>query len=117
MPPKYRYFNPQTDPLMVGLKDDLLAPLDRARHKCGFPFKILSGLRSEEQNKKAGGHSKSAHLFGWAVDLEATDDIRRFKMVKALMEEGIRRIEVSKDGHVHADIAGEGYAQDWLGIE
>lgn len=114
MPPQYRFFSPKE---AEGLSPDLMAMLDMARAKAGVPFKILSGLRTEEQNKRAGGKSNSTHLLGLAVDLSTPDDTIRFKVVKALFDVGFRRIEVSKDGHTHCDIGGSGYAQEWFGIE
>lgn len=114
MPPKYKYFS---EAEAEGMDEDLMAGLDLARGKCGFPFKKLSGRRTEEENKRAGGMPNSTHLSGHAMDIECLDANKRFLMVKALMEVGFRRIEVSKDGHVHVDNGGAGYAQDWLGIE
>lgn len=114
MPPNYRYFKPEE---VAGLDPDLCAMLDMARGRAGVPFKILSGLRTEEQNKKAGGMPNSTHLKGLAADLYA-DTAIRYKVVKALIDIGFRRIEVSKDNHIHVDIGpAPEYVQDWFGIE
>lgn len=114
MPPNYTYF---TADEVAGLDPDLCAMLDMARGKAGFPFKITSGLRTADENKKAGGVVNSPHLKGLAADIACPDGFSRFKMVVAMLEAGFRRIEVSKDGHTHVDIAKDGYAQDWFGIE
>lgn len=114
MPPKYRYFTPEE---VKGLHTDLCAMLDMARGFARVPFKILSGLRTEEQNKKAGGMPNSTHLQGLAADIFA-DNATRYIVVKALLDVGFRRIEVSKDNHVHVDIGlAPEYPQEWFGIE
>lgn len=114
MPPLYKYFSPEE---AKGMSPDLMAMADLARAKAGVPFIKLSGYRTAEQNKKAGGAPNSAHLTGLAMDVAAMDGYTRFRIVKALLDVGFKRIEVSKDGHVHFDIGGKGYPQEWLGIE
>lgn len=114
MPPNYRYFKPEE---IIGLHPDLCAMLDLARGRAGVPFRILSGLRTEEQNKRVGGAINSTHLRGLAADLFADDRIR-YSVVKALIYIGFRRIEVSKDNHIHCDIGlAPEYPQNWFGIE
>ena len=114
MPPNLKWFKPEE---VVGLDLELCAMLDLARQKAGIPFRISSGLRTEAQNKKAGGSPRSQHLRGKAVDLVCKDAFDRWKMVFALKEAGFRRIEVSSDGHTHCALSEEGYPNDWLGIE
>ena len=100
MAQKYKFFS---DKEVKGLDPYLCALLDRARELAGFPFIITSGLRTPAQNKKAGGASASLHLKGAAVDISCKDDCARFKMVKAAMEAGFKRIEVAPR-HVHLDL-------------
>lgn len=101
MPPKYRWFSEKE---AEGLSPDLMAMADMARAKAGIPFIITSGLRTAEENKKAGGADDSAHLTGEAFDLRCSDSVSRFKMVKALLESGFLRIGIYEK-HIHADVS------------
>jgi zinc D-Ala-D-Ala carboxypeptidase len=98
--PMYKYFKPNE---IVGLKPELVKLLDDARHIAGIPFKINSGKRTVEQNKKAGGVEDSAHLVGLGCDISCTSDANRWKIVTALQKVGFNRIGISKN-FVHCDI-------------
>ena len=99
--PTYKYFKSSE---IVGLKSELVKLLDDARHIAGIPFKLNSGYRTKEQNKKAGGVEDSAHLSGLAVDIACTTDSARHKIINALQKVGFNRIGISKS-FIHADIA------------
>ena len=99
--PTYKYFKSSE---IVGLKSELVKLLDDARHIAGTPFKLNSGYRTKEQNKKAGGVPDSAHLSGLAVDIACTTDSARHKIINALQKVGFNRIGISKS-FIHADIA------------
>lgn len=99
--PTYKYFKSSE---IVGLKPELVKLLDEARHIAGTPFKINSGYRTKEQNKKAGGVEDSAHLSGLAVDIACTTDSARHKIINALQKVGFNRIGISKS-FIHCDIA------------
>ena len=96
---KYKYF---TDNEVVGLKPELVKLLDDARHIAGIPFKLNSGFRTPEQNKKVGGVKDSSHMSGKAVDIACTSDSNRHKIVTALLTVGFNRIGVAKT-FIHAD--------------
>lgn len=96
----YKYFSPSE---IVGLNPKLVQMLDIARGYAGIPFKITSGFRSPDQNKKAGGVDDSAHLSGLAVDIACPDSGSRYKMTNALLRAGFNRIGVGKT-FIHADI-------------
>lgn len=52
-----------------------------------FPLSVTSWFRSKKRNAEVGGHARSSHLFGLAVDvvLEDQEDKHYFlKTVKAL---------------------------------
>lgn len=44
--------------------------LDDLREKWGSAIRVNSAYRSEEVNNAVGGSKTSAHLLGWAVDIE-----------------------------------------------
>lgn len=80
----------------------VIAVLQRARTEAGIPFYINSGFRCVKHNKAVGGKSNSAHLLGRAVDIQATNSLKRYLIVLALLEAGFERIGVSKT-FVHVD--------------
>ena len=96
----YKYFNPTTDPLMVGVGDDLMKMLDFARSRSGIGYTITCGLRSPDKNASLkGAVCDSAHLpdasgVCHAVDLECQDDHALFCLVFGLMMAGFRRIGI-----------------------
>jgi hypothetical protein len=96
----YEFFK---DSEIVGLKPELVRMLDDARRIAGVPFKLNSGYRTEEQNKKVGGVEESAHTKGEAVDISCTLSDRRWKIVNALLSVGFKRIGVG-DTFIHCDI-------------
>ena len=55
---------------LAELTEKILEPL---RAAYGKPITVSSGYRCEKLNKSVGGVSTSAHLIGYAVDLQAKD--------------------------------------------
>ena len=51
--------------------EELLEVLDGLREHYGKPIKITSGYRCTELNKLVGGSPTSAHVIGYAADLQA----------------------------------------------
>lgn len=84
-------------------KEELILLLDKARELAGIPFKITSGYRCPKYNKKVGGVENSAHTFGLGADILCTNSHNRFKIVKALIDAGFKRIGIGKN-HIHCDI-------------
>ena len=80
----------------------LLDLLDDIRQLAGIPFVITSAMRCKEHNKAVGGSSRSSHMRGYAVDIQAKTGADRFKIVYAAMRHGIGRIGV-KHSFVHID--------------
>ncbi len=84
------------------MKKDFLTKLDKARAIADVPFKITSGYRSKETNKRVGGVSTSSHLKGLAADISCKDSSTRQKIVNALIQAGFTRIGIA-DTFIHCD--------------
>lgn len=54
--------------------EELLGVLDGLREFYGKPIRITSGFRCTELNKLVGGSPTSAHVIGYAVDLQPIGD-------------------------------------------
>lgn len=87
----------------VKMHGQFLAKLDRARHIAKIPFYINSGYRCIKHNKEVGGTKESSHMIGWAADIKALDNYTRFKIIKALLEVGFKRIKIYKT-FIHVDL-------------
>lgn len=85
-----------------------VAKLDRCREMVGFPMIVASGIRTGTHNQEVGGVPDSAHTKGLAADVltasrwKGTNDARRFALVAAARDAGIRRIGIG-DTFVHLD--------------
>lgn len=107
MPPVYRHFSPEE---VIGLNEEFVALLDRARHLADIPFVITSGLRTPEKNLSViGAVPDSAHLKGLAVDLRVSDSHEVSRIVEGCIAMGISRIGIYVDKdmqpiHVHVDV-------------
>lgn len=76
--------------------------LSRARVIADVPFKINSGYRTPEHNKKVGGKNTSSHLKGVAADIHCNNDKTRSKIIRALVDAGFRRIGIART-FIHVD--------------
>ncbi len=86
------------------MDENFLIKLDRARDIAGIPFKINSGYRCPEHNKKVGGVPNSSHtnIPCNAADIAVRDGVSRFTIINALLEAGFTRIGIGKN-FVHCD--------------
>lgn len=50
--------------------EELMEFLDGLRKEWGSPIRITSGYRCPQLNKKVGGSATSAHMIGYAVDMQ-----------------------------------------------
>jgi uncharacterized protein YcbK (DUF882 family) len=107
MPPVYTYFKPEE---VVGLNEEFVAQLDKARHISGIPFIITSGFRTPEKNQSViGSVPDSAHLKGLAVDLAVSNSHDVALIIDAAKQVGITRRGIYLDRHfnpthIHLDV-------------
>lgn len=95
------------------MKKDFLKKLDKARAIADVPFKITSGYRSKETNKRVGGVSTSSHLKGCAADISCKDSSTRQKIVNGLIQAGFTRIGIA-DTFIHCDTDKDKQDAIWL---
>lgn len=111
-----KYFAPAefrrcTPSCSIGQMDaDFLALLDRVRESAGIPLVLNSAFRSREYERQMGRTGTSAHCKGKAVDIRCNTSQNRYKIIRAALECGIRRIGVGKS-YIHLD-SSETHAQD-----
>lgn len=79
-----------------------LAQLDQVREVAGIPMVLNSAYRSPEWELKHGRAGSSAHCQGRAVDVRCNSYRNRFRIVRAALACGIRRIGIGKS-YVHLD--------------
>ena len=95
------------------MKKEFLTKLDKARAIADVPFKITSGYRSKETNKRVKGVSTSSHLKGLAADISCKDSSTRQKIVSALIQAGFTRIGIA-DTFIHCDTDKDKNDAIWL---
>ena len=84
------------------MNKDFLFVLDEAREFAGIPFVINSAYRSPNHPLSVKNPT-SSHIKGLAVDIKATDNATRFKIVEALISVGFTRIGIA-DTFIHVDL-------------
>lgn len=106
--PKVKYFSRKEfdSPDVVGsgenMNPDFIVILDTMRAWCKFPFKINSGYRTPEHNRKIGGAKHSYHVRGLAADIAAPHGDMKWEIAFAAMLCGARGVIVY-DNFVHVD--------------
>jgi len=95
------------------MKKQFLTKLDKARAIADVPFKITSGYRSKETNKRVGGVSTSSHLKGLAADISCKDSSTRQKIISGLIKAGFTRIGIA-DTFIHCDTDKDKNDAIWL---
>lgn len=85
------------------MEHKLLDMLDVARSISGCSYKITSGYRTKNHNKKVGGTPNSSHLRGKAADISCSTSTERFKIISGLIAAGFTRIGIGQN-FVHVDI-------------
>ena len=84
------------------MNKNFLFVLDEAREFAGIPFVINSAYRSPNHPLSVKNPS-SSHIKGLAVDIKATDNATRYKIVEALISVGFTRIGIA-DTFIHVDL-------------
>lgn len=95
------------------MSPDLMQRLDIARKLANIPFKINSGFRCQEHNKRVGGSANSSHIRGLAVDIACTDDRTRFILIEALLEAGFSRLGIH-ERFIHVDVDNKKNSAIWF---
>ena len=88
-------------------KEELVAKLQLLRDEVGFPIRLSSAFRCRDWNAKVGGHPRSSHMEGLAVDC-LVDGERALKLIDAAIRLGFNGVGVSQKGKgqkfIHLDI-------------
>lgn len=79
-----------------------LSLLDEVREKAGIPLILNCAYRSSSWDKSKGRSGNSAHTRGKAVDIRCNASVTRYKIVKAALDCGVRRIGIGRT-FVHVD--------------
>ena len=85
------------------ISDVLLLRLDLLRERCGFPFVITSGYRSEDHPIEAKKEKAGTHAQGIAADIKVNSGVQRFRIVQEAISMGFSGIGVASS-FVHVDI-------------
>lgn len=96
------------------MKQSTMDRFDTAREYAGIPFVFNSAFRSVAWEKKKGRTGTGSHTLGRALDIRATTDRTRAKVLIALIMAGFTRIGIAKT-YIHADDS-ENHSQEvvWL---
>ena len=87
---------------LADMDDGFLRTLDRVREYAGIPLVLNCAYRSVAWDKAKGRSGNSAHTRGKAVDIRCNASVTRWKIVRAAIDAGVRRIGIG-DGFVHLD--------------
>ena len=79
-----------------------LSLLDEVRERAGIPLVLNCAYRSSSWDKSKGRSGNSAHTRGKAVDIRCNASVTRYKIVKAALDCGVRRIGIGRT-FVHVD--------------
>ena len=84
------------------MDEGFLRLLDQVRETAGIPLVLNCGYRSKEWDLAKGRNGNSAHTRGKAVDIRCNASVTRWKIVRAAIDAGIRRIGIGEN-FVHLD--------------
>ncbi len=75
---------------------DFLSKLDRIRERAGIPMVLNSAYRSRAWELMHGRSGEGDHPQGKGVDVRCNTSSNRYKIMRAALEIGIRRLGVGK---------------------
>jgi len=114
---KYFKLSEFASPDVVGSGDKMmphfLNMIDHARAISSVPYKINSGYRTKEHNRKVGGSETSSHLLGCAADIHCNNSRIREKIMFGLISAGFQRIGIANT-FIHCDIDPNKKPAIWL---
>ena len=84
------------------MDEGFLRLLDQVRETAGIPLVLNCGYRSRVWDLSKGRSGNSAHTRGKAVDIRCNASATRWKIVRAAIDAGIRRIGIGSN-FVHLD--------------
>ncbi len=84
------------------MKATFLLMYDRLRDRCGFPFVVTSGYRSETHTKERDKAKPGTHTQGIAADTKILNGLQRMRIVREALELGFTGIGIAKT-FVHVD--------------
>lgn len=85
------------------MDQQFIRQLDAARASAGIPFVLNSAYRSPAWELSKGRTGRGDHPQGKGVDIKCTTSANRMKIVRALLDNGIRRIGIGKT-YIHAGL-------------
>ncbi len=92
---------------------EFISKLQELRTLCNFPFKINSGWRCDEHNKKVSKNSRGDHVLGTACDVHCVDRYKRFSILQHAISLGyFKDIAISKT-FIHL---GRGNVKNGVGV-
>lgn len=98
----------------VKVDERLLKQLDLARGIYGAPMRVTSGYRCPIHNAEVGGVANSYHTQGLAADIVTPDGQARYRMLRAFLAAGFRRVGLYRQGFIHVDIGPAPVDVVWL---
>jgi hypothetical protein len=73
-------------------------------HLCAlYQCSVTSWIRTQERNRKVGGHQKSTHLVGFGADLVPDDMDAKPALVAAARLLGLDAVDESHHVHIEVD--------------
>lgn len=96
------------------MNQEFMNKLDLLREKAGIPIVINCAYRSREWDVAKGRSGTGDHPQGKAVDIRCYNSSTRFKVLKAAIEVGFRRIGV-EGSFIHVGM-GENLSQDTVWV-
>lgn len=92
------------------MDQQFIRQLDAARASAGIPFVLNSAYRSRAWELSKGRTGRGDHPQGRGVDIRCNTSANRMKIVRALLDNGFRRIGIANT-YVHAGL-GKDLPQD-----